>query len=244
VRRIVIIVVATLAVLTAGGVSAIWAYGRSLDHNLKRTDAFAGLPSDRPTETVSGAMNVLVLGSDSRDPDSTADSRTDTIMLLHVDADHQHAYAISIPRDTWVDVPGHSMAKINAAYAFTKGTHHFDGAEALDYIRQREQFADGDFTRERHQQEFLTDLMDKAASTGTLTDPVKLNAFLQALTKSVTVDEDFNLVSVAYQFRDLRSNDITFLTSPSAGTAIVDGQSVVRPDTAKAKSLYQKVNNS
>ena len=54
---------------------------------------------------------------------------------------------------------------------FTKGTHHFNGAQALDYIRQRKQFADGDFTRVQHQQEFLKDIMDEAASTGTVTNP-------------------------------------------------------------------------
>ena len=42
------------------------------------------------------------------------------------------------------------------------------GAEALDWIRQRKQFPQGDFARMRHQQEFLRALMDKAASTGTL----------------------------------------------------------------------------
>nr|WP_281894242.1 LCP family protein [Phytohabitans aurantiacus] len=304
-RRALVITLAVVFLLAGGGLGAAWAYGRSLDHHLARTNAFAGLPSERPTETVTGALNILVLGSDSRDPDSTTDSRTDTIMLVHVDADHQHAYSISIPRDTWVYVPesadgrnGGTKAKINAAYAwggtplvvqtverytgvridhvvlvdfagfaritdalggvdmyvdqsitsihppyrkFTKGEHHFTGAEALDYVRQRYQFKDGDFTREKHQQAFLKALMDKAASTGTLTDPVRLNAFLQAVTRSVTVDEDFDLVDTALALRDLRANDITFLTSPSTGTATVDGQSVVEPDTVKAKALYAAV---
>ncbi|WP_328414433.1 LCP family protein [Micromonospora sp. NBC_00389] len=297
---------AALLVLGGGAMIAIGAYGRSLDGNLARTDAFAGLPeSARPAEAVTGAMNVLLLGRDSRDPDKTADSRTDTIMVLHLDADHQKAEVISIPRDTWVFVPksadgrhGNTMAKINSAYAwggtpltvqtvesftgvhidhvalvdfagfaqvvnalggvdltiektitsihephrtFQKGVRHLDGAAALDYVRQRYQFSDGDFSRERHQREFLQALLDRAASVGTLSNPVKLNSFLQAVTKSVTVDEDFNLVNVALELRDLRSDDLTFLGSPSAGTAVKSGQSVVLSDTAKAKALYQAV---
>ncbi|MEJ3750708.1 LCP family protein [Actinomycetes bacterium KLBMP 9797] len=304
-RRTVVIVVAAVLLLAGSGVGAAWAYARSLNHDLARTNAFAGLPSDRPTPTITGALNILVLGSDSRDPDNTTDSRTDTIMMMHVDADHQHAYSISIPRDTWVSVPrsadgtqGGSKAKINAAYAwggtplvvqtvekftgvridhvvlidfagfaritdalggvdmtvdqtitsihppyrtFTKGAHHFTGAEALDYVRQRYQFSDGDFTRAKHQQQFLTALMEKAASTGTLADPAKLNAFLRAVTASVTVDESFDLVDTALALRDLRADDVTFLTSPSTGTATIDGQSVVEPDATAAKALYQAV---
>jgi LCP family protein required for cell wall assembly len=304
-RRILIGVLAALLVL-GGGLVAIGAYGRSLNDNLARTDAFAGLPeSARPTQAITGAMNVLLLGSDSRDPDKTTNSRTDTIMLLHLDADHQKAEVISIPRDTWVFVPkstdgrhGNTMAKINSAYAwggtplmvqtvetftrvhvdhvalvdfagfeqvvnalggvdlkiektitsihspyrtFHKGTQHLDGAEALDYVRQRYQFADGDFSRERHQREFLQALLDRAASIGTLSKPVKLNSFLQAVTKSVTVDNDFDLVDVGLELRDLRSDDLTFLASPSAGTGTRSGQSVVLPDTAKARALYQAV---
>nr|WP_246278844.1 LCP family protein [Phytohabitans rumicis] len=304
-RRTLVVALAAVLLIAGGGLGAAWAYGRSLNHDLARTNAFAGLPTDRPTQTVTGALNILVLGSDSRDPDNTADSRTDTIMLVHVDADHQHAYSISIPRDSWVYVPasadgthGDTKAKINAAYAwggtplvvqtvekftgvridhvvlidfagfarvtdalggvdmyveqtitsihgqhrtFTKGEHHFTGAEALDYVRQRKQFKDGDFARERHQQEFLKALMTKAASTGTLTDPVKLNAFLRAVTSSVTVDESFNLVDTAFALRDLRADDVTFLTSPSAGTPTIDGQSVVEPNTTKAAALYKAV---
>lgn len=301
-------VLAALLILGGGGMIAIEAYGRSLNDNLARTDAFAGLAeSARPAQAVTGATNVLLLGSDSRDPDTTANSRTDTIMLLHLDADHQKAEVISIPRDTWVFVPksadgrhGNTKAKINSAYAwggtplmvqtvetftrvridhvalvdfagfeqvvnalggvdlkiektitsihppyrtFPKGIHHLDGAEALDYVRQRYQFADGDFSRERHQREFLQALLDRAASIGTLSNPVKLNSFLQAVTKSVTVDEDFDLVNVGLELRDLRSHDLTFLGSPSAGTGTRNGQSVVLPNATRARTLYQAIAN-
>ena len=308
VKRPLIVALAVLLVLAGAGITGAWAYERSLSSNLGRTDAFAGLSaSTRPTQAVTGAMNILLLGSDSRDPSNTANSRTDTIMVLHLDADHQHAYVISIPRDTWVYVPasadhqsGNTMAKINSAYAwggapltvqtvetftgvhidhvvlvdfagfqqvtdalggvdlniektiksifppyqtFSKGTQHLTGAQALDYVRQRYQFADGDFSRERHQREFLQALLDKAASGGTLANPVKLDAFLQAVTKSVTVDNTFDLVNVALQLRNLRSSNLTFMASPTAGFATEAGQSVVRADTTKAKALYQAVAN-
>lgn len=74
------------------------------------------------------AQNILIVGTDSRAGLSPAQRRrlkvgndastsTDTIMLVHVPADGSKATLISIPRDSWVHIPGHPDAKINAAYA-------------------------------------------------------------------------------------------------------------------------------
>jgi LCP family protein required for cell wall assembly len=105
-----------------------WAYVSSLNDDMRRTDAFAGLDNHRVAKTVDGPLNILLLGTDSRDPDAKQDSgrwRTDTIILLHVPSSHDKAYLISLPRDLWVQVPespdgkhGGVRAKLNAAYAW------------------------------------------------------------------------------------------------------------------------------
>ncbi len=119
-----------------------------------------------------------------------------------------------------------------------------DGAEALDWVRQRKQFPDGDFARMRHQQEFLRALMDKAASTGTLANPAKLNAFLKSVTKAVTVDQGFSLADMALQFRNLRGGR-TSRSSPArtSAAATINGESVVKSDKTKASALYDAVAN-
>jgi LCP family protein required for cell wall assembly len=124
---------------------------------------------------------------------------------------------------------------------FKKGVNHLNGAEALDYCRQRYQFPDGDFARMRHQQEFMKALMDKAASTGTLANPLKLNSFLKSVTKAMTVDNDFSLADTALEFRNIRSSDITFMVSPNLGAATINGESVVKSDKVKASALYDAV---
>ncbi len=124
---------------------------------------------------------------------------------------------------------------------FKKGVNHLDGAEALDYVRQRKQFPDGDFARMRHQQEFMKALLDKAASTGTLANPLKLNAFLKSVTKAMTVDNDFSLADTAWEFRNIRSGDLTFMVSPNRGSDTINGESVVVSDKTKALALYQAV---
>ena len=66
--------------------------------------------------------NILVLGSDQRPAGSkeggafSMASRSDTMMLIRTGGGH--ASRLSIPRDTVVDIPGHGLQKINAAYAF------------------------------------------------------------------------------------------------------------------------------
>jgi LCP family protein required for cell wall assembly len=72
---------------------------------------------------LTSASNILVLGSDrrpkgSKEPgaNTSGPSRSDTIMLIRTGGGH--SARLSIPRDTVVEIPGHGMQKINAAYAF------------------------------------------------------------------------------------------------------------------------------
>lgn len=46
------------------------------------------------------------------------DTLSDTILLLHIPANGSQPTLVSIPRDSYVTIPGHGMNKINAAYAF------------------------------------------------------------------------------------------------------------------------------
>jgi LCP family protein required for cell wall assembly len=91
---------------------------------LNRVDALpgAGGPADTPGRT------FLVVGSDSRQDlsaaerkrlgtGSTAGQRTDTIMLLHVPSGGGPTVLVSVPRDSYVPIPGRARNKINAAYA-------------------------------------------------------------------------------------------------------------------------------
>ena len=69
------------------------------------------------------SQNLLLLGSDTRGAtgQNLADirgERSDTMMLVHVPADRKNLFVMSILRDTWVEVPGHGQAKINAALSW------------------------------------------------------------------------------------------------------------------------------
>ena len=63
----------------------------------------------------SGTINVLVVGIDQRGEEK---SRTDTIMVYRLDTITKAVKLLSIPRDTYVNIPGRGMDKINHAHAF------------------------------------------------------------------------------------------------------------------------------
>jgi len=124
-RRILRIAVwSTAAVLLLCAGTAGYLFWR-FNHNLRTVDIKAALGSDRPAASSTGAMNVLVLGSDSRAGDdgklaggiSDGTARSDTAMLIHVNQAHNHAVVVSIPRDTLVSRPS-----CTGTSAGTKGT--------------------------------------------------------------------------------------------------------------------------
>ncbi|WP_433825535.1 LCP family protein [Actinoplanes sp. CA-015351] len=78
----------------------------------------------RPAAAAGSARNVLVLGVDTRKGWSEGQSRSDTIMLVHVDGTGSAASVVSIPRDSYVYIPpvagkwAGGKTKVNAAYAW------------------------------------------------------------------------------------------------------------------------------
>lgn len=88
---------------------ALWANER-----LQHEPATSGAPNTPGT-------TYLLAGSDERGgalvTDETPGSRTDTIMVLHVPTSGPSAL-ISMPRDTYTEIPGYGPNKLNAAYVF------------------------------------------------------------------------------------------------------------------------------
>lgn len=76
---------------------------------------------ERPPETLTNRVNILLLGIDDRDqenPDNTA-RRTDTMMVASISPEDGTVNLLSLPRDTKVTIPGRkSYDKINHAYAY------------------------------------------------------------------------------------------------------------------------------
>jgi LCP family protein required for cell wall assembly len=125
-----VVALVVLSVATAGSFGyAYWFASDQILHHTKiapiKPGVLASTPSTQPA-------NYLIVGSDSRafvhDPIAAAHfgtsqynsgQRSDTIMIAHVDPNSPgKGFLVSIPRDTWVNIPSHGSAKINAAYNY------------------------------------------------------------------------------------------------------------------------------
>jgi LCP family protein required for cell wall assembly len=273
------------------------------------------------SKSADGAENVLLVGSDNRSgADSFAQApkgqeqvigqRSDTVMLAHLAKGHQKATLVSLPRDSWINIPAYTdskgvehpahMDKLNAVFSLggapllvntvqqltgvhidhyveidfagfqnmvnalggvdvclaraakdsytginlSAGNHHLDGAQALAFVRQRHNLPLGDIDRIKRQQAFLASMLREVESAGTLANPLKLNAFIDALTKSVTVDSGTSaadLGKLALKLKGLSSGNVILTTMPISSFGTENGQDVDVVDQAKSQALFQSL---
>jgi LCP family protein required for cell wall assembly len=289
---------ATMVVIAlVTGLTVVFLY-RHYNGNLNVKDISAELGTDRPTPQAPkgphGPINIMIMGSDNRDaPGDHIDNltgigkRSDTTILLHLSADRQHAYGISIPRDSIVNRPAclddngkqisapadgvmwndafniggpgctvrqfeqltgirvdhyvvvdfngfksmvdaiggvevcipHAVNDPIGHITLPAGTHKFSGTQALNYVRERHSLGNGsDIGRMKRQQAFIASMAHQAISADTLANPIHLAKFIDAATKSLTLDPDIGslskLVGLAYQFRHIGLDHIQFVTTP------------------------------
>ena len=100
------------------------------------------------------------------------------------------------------------------------GMNHMDGFTAAQYVRTRKSIGDGsDLGRIDRQQAFLAALIRQATDSQLLLRPDRLYNFLDAATKSVTMDPQMASIStlsdLAMQVQDIKPADIAFITVPT-----------------------------
>ena len=122
-RRALLAVCGAMSVLVLVVSGGAWALTGYINDAIKRVDA--GTTDSGTT----GPLNILVAGVDPRTGlthheevvlhvGNEVTSNSDTLMLVHVSADRSRVTVVSIPRDSWVNIPGYGMSKINAAYGY------------------------------------------------------------------------------------------------------------------------------
>lgn len=119
VRRLLLGVGVLVLVLGVGAAAAIW----KLQGNIDTADLGTSIVED---DTPKGAMNILFIGSDSRDLGTseygkgTGSQRSDALMLVHFAAGNKRIDAVQIPRDTLTDIPA---CKDTGSGSFAGGTN-------------------------------------------------------------------------------------------------------------------------
>jgi LCP family protein required for cell wall assembly len=121
---------------------------------------------------------------------------------------------------------------------------HLEGEKALLFVRQRYDLPGGDVDRIKWQQAFIAAMGHKIISRELLTDPLKLNDFLEALTRAVSVDSGVTMSTLrglALELRNIRPDSVDSATVPTLGTATVNGAGVVRLNTEADRLFYEAI---
>ncbi len=252
-----------------------------------------------PVAKEGGPVTFLIIGCDKRAKENDP-GRSDTLMVLRMDPAKKVAYLISIPRDSRVEVPGHGMTKINAAYAyggadlsadtvsnvlgleinhyvvvdfqgfkdivdalggidinvkkkirdhfdgnyvsFNPGMHHFNGQEALEYVRVRH--VDDDFGRMGRQQQFLRAVMDKLTR---FSNVWKIPELVNIASHNIGADSGLGIkemISYAGQMKSIGRKNIHMITLPPLSkNKMIDGLSYVILDQQKVAWIVGRVKN-
>jgi LCP family protein required for cell wall assembly len=117
----------SLAFLTITACTGGYLYLQHLNDNITKVD----IGEDNPA-TTDGPMNVLVIGTDSRQGkgnsgygDKGSVGHADTNLLMHVSADRSNATVMSIPRDLIVDIPDCEVTKSDGSKEVVSGLTGF-----------------------------------------------------------------------------------------------------------------------
>ncbi|NUS27992.1 MAG: LCP family protein [Streptomyces sp.] len=312
-RALLLSGLAAVLALVALGAGAVW-WGTSHygDQVTRIPDAFPTGPRPSRPAAHDGGTTFLLAGVDSRSSKPTTGSdattrlwrygaqRSDTLMLVHLSAGDHRADVMSIPRDSWVGIPGHGTAKINAAFSwggpplmietverltgtrvdhfgvidwhgfkaltdavggvpitipqdsydpvleqhFSAGTHVMNGEEALAYVRQRHGVPGGELDRIQHQQQFLRSLVTEIRAEVSLTDPLGTARMLDAVTRTVSVDDHMSnsdLRDLVLGLRHLDAADASFSTAPIVRSQIIRGQYALILDEDELRQRWQAV---
>lgn len=126
-------------------------------------------------------------------------------------------------------------------YTYTAGSQTLDGGEALQFVRERYSFSDGDYQRVRNQRAFLRGVYNELKADGALSSASKLLQMIESVSPYMSVDQGLSpsaIVGIAQPVLSNGNTQLVSMTLPNAGTGWSwDGQSIVVLDAAATSAL-------
>jgi LCP family protein required for cell wall assembly len=140
---------------------------------------------------------------------------------------------------------GVAIHDLQITFDLEPGNHTLQGWDALQFLRSRHGVGDGsDTTRVSNQQLFLSALMRKIKSDGTLTDPLTVYKLAQAAASNMQLSTSLSgldtMASIALALKDIPLANIAFVSYP-AGATTVNGVGGVAPRIADARVLNDAI---
>jgi LCP family protein required for cell wall assembly len=138
-RNVLVAAISTILVLVLGvGGFALYLAGefdrnRGIVENAIKT-ATPTSSKFTPTAVPKLAQNILVMGTDTRGSLQGLDmtgTRSDTMMVVHIEAERKNVQVVSLPRDTWVKIKDNGKGKLNWAFSYGGAALAIDTVEDL-----------------------------------------------------------------------------------------------------------------
>jgi len=126
---------------------------------------------------------------------------------------------------------------------FAAGPQTVEGKAALAFVRQRHGLLRGDLDRVVRQQVFMAGLAKKMLSAGVLSDQTKTKNLINAVTKSIVLDQDWDILNFANQMKSLSGGAMEFQTIPTGNPELEtpeDGQAI-EIDEAEVKRFVKSL---
>ncbi|WP_405727511.1 LCP family protein [Streptomyces sp. NBC_00028] len=124
------------------------------------------------------------------------------------------------------------------------GTYVMDGADALAYVGQRHGLPGGELDRIKRQQQFLVSLVRQMRGKAGLTDPLGTVRMLDAITRTVSVDDrmsNADLRNLVFALRRLDASGTRFATAPIVRSEMIDGQYALILDQKELRTRWRAV---
>jgi LCP family protein required for cell wall assembly len=135
---------------------------------------------------------------------------------------------------------GKNLHDANSGADLKPGYQHLWAAQALAYVRERDNLPNGDIDRTHRQQAVIDYVMWKIKHENILSDFSQLESLLSVAKQFVITDDGWNLLDFASEMRGLTGKNLTFRTAPIAGYQTIDGQDANVVDPAAIAKLVQR----
>jgi LCP family protein required for cell wall assembly len=136
-----------------------------------------------------------------------------------------------------VDTPTRS---IHTGALFPKGCRRMNGPAALDFLRQRKTLHDSDYGRQRHQQQFISAILNEARGQNLFGNPAKVDRLIRAAGKAMTVTTGpVPPLSLLLALRGIKPDRITTIRTPGRGVTDSAGEYVGERLDPAAAELFQ-----
>jgi LCP family protein required for cell wall assembly len=155
--------------------------------------------------------------------DLCVDAKAESIHLAE-DANHKTAFI-------WYDEAAGKVRGVPPGFhpiVYEKGCQHMDPERALDYSRIRKGSCcpNGDYDRQRHQQQLLKAIAKQAISLGVVTDPGKLVRVMQAAGKAFILDtQGIPIANFLFTLKGVTTNELAMVKTNAGRTNTIKGTS-------------------